>query len=50
MNSVIGGILNWVQHPTFETDNDPKNYAAFLALVVIVAFLWSRVVKQLVEN
>lgn len=47
---IITKIMNWTQHPTFDTDNSPKDYAAGLALIVIAAFLWSRVVKQLVES
>lgn len=45
-----GKILSWFKHPTYDTDSDPKDWLAFLALILIVSFLWSRVIKQLVEN
>ena len=48
--SIFGKIFTWIQHPTFDTATDPKDWLAGLVLIVIVAFLWSRVVKQLVEN
>jgi hypothetical protein len=43
-------IFAWIQHPTFDTDTDPKDWALGLVLIVVIAFLWSRVIKQLVEN
>lgn len=48
--SIVGKISSWIQHPTFDTTTDPINWVAGLVLIVIVAFLWSRVVKQIVEN
>ena len=48
--SIFGKIFTWIQHPTFDTATDPKDWLLGLVLIVIVAFLWSRVVKQLVEN
>lgn len=47
---IITKIFNWTKHPSIETDNNPSDYAAGLALILIAAFLWSRVVKQLVES
>jgi len=49
-NGLISKLQEWIQHPTYDTDTTPKDWLAGLALVLIVAFLWSRVVKQLVEN
>jgi hypothetical protein len=49
-STIFGKIFNWIQHPTFDTKTDPKDWLAGLVLIVIAAFLWSRVVKQLVEN
>lgn len=49
-NSIVGKISTWIQHPTFDTETDPKDWLAGLALIIIAAFLWSRVVKQIVEN
>jgi hypothetical protein len=48
-NSIIGKIFAWVWHPQFDTDTDPVDWVAGLAIVVLLAFLWSRVVKQIVE-
>lgn len=47
---ILTKIQNWIAHPTFHTESDPKDWIAGLVLIMIVAFLWSRVVKQLVEN
>jgi hypothetical protein len=47
---IITKIQNWFTHPTYDTQSDPKDWLAGLALIVIAAFLWSRVVKQLVES
>lgn len=48
--SIFGKIFTWIQHPSFDTDTDPKDWLLGLLLIVVAAFLWSRVVKQLVEN
>jgi hypothetical protein len=50
MNSIFPTIFAWIQHPTFDTDTDPKDWFYGLLLIIAVAFLWSRVIKQLVEN
>lgn len=47
---IISKIFDWTKHPTFDTESDPKAYLAFVAVALIVAFLWSRVIKQLVDN
>ena len=47
---IVSGMFGWIQHPYIETEKNIKDYFAFLALIVIGAFLWSRVIKQLVEN
>lgn len=47
---IITKIQAWIQHPTYDTKSDPKAWLYFLALVLIISFLWSRVIKQLVEN
>ena len=47
---IITKIFNWGKHPSFDTTTDPSDWLAGLVLILIVAFLWSRVVKQLVEN
>jgi hypothetical protein len=47
---IITKIQAWIMHPSVDTESDPKDWLAGLALVIIAAFLWSRVVKQLVES
>jgi hypothetical protein len=49
-NGIISKTFNWIAHPSFDTQNDTSDYLLGLVLIVVVAFLWSRVVKQLVEN
>lgn len=46
-NGIITKMFGWILHPSIDTDTDPTDWAAGLVLVLIVAFLWSRVVKQL---
>jgi len=46
---IIAKSLAWITHPTFDTDTDPMDWIYGLVLILIVAFLWSRVVKQVVE-
>ena len=49
MKGVITKTFDWIMHPTFDTQTSPKEWIAGLALILIVAFLWSRVVKQVIE-
>jgi hypothetical protein len=49
-SSIFGKIFNWIQHPSFDTSTTPTDWAAGLVLILIACFLWSRVIKQLVEN
>lgn len=46
---IVTKSLNWITHPTFDTDTDPVDWLAGLALILIAAFLWSRVIKEIVN-
>lgn len=46
----LSSTMDWISHPTFDTTTDPYDWTIGLILIVIVAFLWSRVVKQLLNN
>lgn len=48
-NGIISKIFGWITHPTFDTETTPTDWIAGLALILIASFLWSRVVKQVVE-
>jgi len=37
--------LNWITHPYYQDDNATLEWAAGLGLVVVIAFLWSQVLK-----
>jgi hypothetical protein len=48
MKGLISGTLDWITHPTY-SDAQLWEWAAGLVLVLILAFLWSTVVRQTVE-
>jgi hypothetical protein len=41
---------DWIKHPTFATTIQPWQWLLGLLFIVILAFLWSRVVKQIVRE
>jgi len=45
-NGLISQTLNWLTHPS-ESEGNVKDWAAGLAVIVMVAFLWTRVLKQI---
>jgi hypothetical protein len=47
---IITKIFGWISHPSIDTETDPIDWVSGLVLVIIAAFLWSRVVKQVVEG
>jgi hypothetical protein len=47
---ILTKIQAWLTSPTYEQDTSISDWLAFLAIAVIVSFLWSRVIKQIVEN
>ena len=47
---IIAKIQSWIKHPTYDTKTDPTDWLGGLVLILILAFLWTRVLKQLVEN
>jgi hypothetical protein len=49
-NGMISKIFGWIAHPTFDTDTDPTDWLLGLVFVVILAFLWSRVVRLTTES
>jgi hypothetical protein len=48
-NGIITKIFGWITHPTIDTETEPIDWLAGLVVVLILSFLWSRVVKQIVE-
>lgn len=48
MNGAITNILNYVTDPVQESGTI-KGWVLGLLVILILAFLWSRVVKQLLE-
>jgi hypothetical protein len=46
---LISKTLAWISHP-FNDDSDPIDWFAFFVLTLIVAYLWSKVLRQLVEG
>jgi hypothetical protein len=48
MNSLIGGTLNWITHPS-QSEGTPKEWLAGLGLILILAVLWSRVLSHIAK-
>jgi uncharacterized protein (DUF983 family) len=48
-NGILGGIVNWLQHP-FTSDGSAFNWVMFVGLLVIAAFLWQTVLLKLTEE
>ena len=46
MKGIISQTLNWITHP-LNADTNPVDWAAGLFLILIAAFLWSTVVRQI---
>ena len=46
MNGLISQTLNWITHPS-ESEGTPMEWLAGLLVVIILAFLWSTVLKQM---
>lgn len=45
---LISKSLAWVLHPTF-ADSEPIDWFAFVILLVLAGFLWSKVIRQTLE-
>jgi hypothetical protein len=41
-------MLDWILHPQF-ADTDPIDWFAFVVLLVMLGFLWSKVVRQTLD-
>jgi hypothetical protein len=50
MGGIISKSLAWIAHPYNDTDSDPVDWFAYAALAIIAAYLWSKVVRQLIES
>lgn len=46
---LIGSTLAWLTHPLYSSYNDPLNWFAGVVGVAIVALLWSKVVRQVLD-
>lgn len=46
MKGLISKTLNWVEHPSY-SDASLQEWAGGLLLILIIAFLWTTVVKQI---
>jgi hypothetical protein len=46
---LITKIFSWVSHPLYD-DSTLKDWLMGLALILVVAFLWSTVVRQTIES
>jgi hypothetical protein len=46
MKGLITRTLEWIEHPQY-SDASLQTWAAGLVLILIVSFLWSRVVTQI---
>lgn len=45
---LISKSLDWILHPQF-SDSDPVDWFAFTVLLVLLGFLWSKVIRQTLE-
>lgn len=46
MNGLITQTLNWITHPS-KSEGTPTDWAAGLLLILILAFLWTLVLKEI---
>jgi len=46
---IITKTLNWITHPYNDKSTDALDWFAFFVLVVIASFLWTKVVRQVLE-
>lgn len=47
---IISKTLAWISHPYNDADSDPVDWFAFFILALIAAYLWSKVLRQLIEG
>jgi hypothetical protein len=47
---IITKTLNWIAHPFNDTDSDPIDWFAFFVLALIAAYIWRKVVINIVEG
>lgn len=46
---IISKSLTWIFHPSF-SDADPVDWFGFLIVFILVGLLWSKVLRQLIDN
>lgn len=46
MKGLVSQTLDWITHPSY-SDANLSTWAAGLALILIVSFLWAQVTRQL---
>ena len=46
MDAIANVLNNWWQKP-FDPNGDAVNWALFLGFVVVVVFMWTRVLRQI---
>lgn len=39
--------LNWITHPYYQDNESILDWAAGLGLIIVVAFMWSQVLKHI---
>lgn len=49
MGGLISNTLQWLAHPWNDDDDDPLDWFAFFVLVLIASYLWSKVLRQIIE-
>ena len=47
---IITKILAWISHPYNDTDSDPIDWFGFFVLALIAAYIWAKVVRNIVEG
>jgi hypothetical protein len=47
---IISKSLAWISHPYNDADSDPVDWFAFFVLTLIVAYIWAKVVRNIVEG
>jgi hypothetical protein len=47
-SGIIGKVVDWINHPA-NSDGDIMDWTAGLLVVIILSFLWSTVIRQLIK-
>ena len=46
---LISKSLDWVTHPTYTKSGTPQTWALGLAFILCVAYLWHRILGQVIK-